>query len=245
MSVPLKYRELADFHEYYSGQRIAPCLTIFIGGNHESAAHLFELYYGGWVAPNIYYMGAANILRLGPLRIAGMSGIWKGHDYRKPHYERLPLTESDIKSFYHVREIDVRKLLQVKTQVDIGMSHDWPNGMEWKGDSQDLFKKKQHFVEDANSSQLGSMAALYVMNRLRPPYWFSAHLHVKYAATVKHGDATSALPYNPALLRKTSGPVAPSKNHDEIDLDLDDEAAATGNKNTADVTSEKTTRGDV
>ncbi|KAF2482990.1 lariat debranching enzyme, C-terminal domain-containing protein [Neohortaea acidophila] len=182
VSMPPKYREMADFHEYYSGQRVAPYLTVFVGGNHEASNHLFELYYGGWVAPNIYYMGAANVLRLGPLRIAGLSGIWKGYDYRKPHFERLPYNENDLKSIYHVRERDVRKLLQVRSQVDIGISHDWPKGVEWKGDWKQLFRFKPHLEQDARNGQLGSVAAKYAMDWLRPKLWFSAHLHCKYAA---------------------------------------------------------------
>ena len=42
---------------YYSGEKKAPVLTIFIGGNHEASNHMQELSYGGWVAPNIYYLG--------------------------------------------------------------------------------------------------------------------------------------------------------------------------------------------
>ena len=30
MAVPDKYMEMKDFHEYYSGQKVAPVLTIFI-----------------------------------------------------------------------------------------------------------------------------------------------------------------------------------------------------------------------
>lgn len=186
--MPAKYRRMADFHEYYSGVRKAPILTIFIGGNHEASNHLFELYYGGWVAPNIYYMGAANILRLGPLRIAGLSGIWKGYDFRKPHFERVPYNESDLVTIFHVRELDVRKMLSVRTQVDIGMSHDWPQGVEWKGDYRWLFRKKHGFEADAAEGKLGSVAAKQCLERLRPAYWFSAHLHVKYAAMIQHGD---------------------------------------------------------
>lgn len=44
---------------YYSGEKMAPVLTIFIGGNHEASNHLQELPYGGWVAPNIYFLGRA------------------------------------------------------------------------------------------------------------------------------------------------------------------------------------------
>ena len=39
--------------------------------------------YGGWVAPNIYYLGNAGVVQFGGLRIAGLSGIYKSNDYRK------------------------------------------------------------------------------------------------------------------------------------------------------------------
>ena len=196
-AMPVKYRRMADFHEYYSGTRVAPYLTIFVGGNHEASNQLFELYYGGWVAPNIYYMGVANILRFGPLRIAALSGIWKGYDYNKPHFERLPYNNDDIQSIYHVREIDVRKLLSVRTQVDIGMSHDWPQGIEWAGNHQWLFKKKDLFYADAMSGKLGSVAAKQCLDRLRPKHWFSSHLHIKYAAVLEHGDYQPVRPVAP------------------------------------------------
>lgn len=186
LAVPPKYRQLGDFHEYYSGTRRAPYLTLFIGGNHEASNHLTELFYGGWVAPNIYYMGAANVLRLGGLRIAGMSGIWKGYDFKKNHFERVPYRNGQEKSVYHVRKVDTRKLLQLKTQIDIGVSHDWPRGVEWKGQHQNLFRFKKHLEDDARKNQLGSAVAKDVMDHLRPPHWFSAHLHVKYAAIINH-----------------------------------------------------------
>ncbi|EAW16266.1 RNA lariat debranching enzyme [Aspergillus fischeri NRRL 181] len=173
MSVPQKYKAIGDFHEYYSGKKTAPYLTIFIGGNHEASNYLFELYYGGWVAPNIYYLGAANVIRCGPLRIAGLSGIWKGYDYRKPHFERLPYNNDDVQSIYH---------------VDLGLSHDWPNRVELCGDHETLFAKKHGFREDSNNGRLGSIAARFVLDRLRPAFWFSAHLHVKFNAVVQHGN---------------------------------------------------------
>lgn len=232
--MPVKYREMHDFHEYYSGQRTAPCLTVFVGGNHEASNYLFELYYGGWVAPNIYYMGAANVLRLGPLRISGLSGIWKGFDYKKVHHERLPYNQDDVKSIYHVRELDARKLLCIRTQVDIGISHDWPRGVEWKGNWKKLFRQKSHFEEDARSGQLGSVAAKYVMDRLRPPYWFSAHLHCKFAAIIDHEagnevgasvESAKAIPVAMQDAQPNKVPSVPA-NADEIDLDMDEEEEA-------------------
>jgi lariat debranching enzyme len=228
VAMPAKYREMCDFHEYYSGAREAPYLTLFVGGNHEASNYLFELYYGGWVAKNIYYMGAASVVRLGPLRIAGLSGIWKAYNYRKPHYERLPYNESDMKSIYHVREVDVRKLQQVRTQVDIGISHDWPRGVEWKGDWKKLFRQKAHLEEDARNNQLGSVAAKVVVDRLKPRWWFSAHLHCKFAGIIDHNEGGLDTPQQGQLQSTQVKPaniqLAVTKNEDEIDLDLDDDA---------------------
>lgn len=195
MSVPQKFKAIGDFHEYYSGTRTAPYLTIFVGGNHEASNYLFELYYGGWAAPNIYYLGAANVIRYGPLRIAGISGIFKGYDYRKPHHERLPYNRDDIQSVYHVRELDVRKLLQIRTQVDVGLSHDWPRQVEYTGDYETLFKVKKGLRDDSVQGRFGSLAAKHVFDRLRPAYWFASHMHVKFAAAVQHGEYVFAGPY--------------------------------------------------
>jgi len=40
-------------------------------------------YHGGWVAPNIYYLGTAGSVLVNGLRISGASGIYKSHDYHK------------------------------------------------------------------------------------------------------------------------------------------------------------------
>lgn len=238
MSVPAKYRELGDFPEYYSGQAKAPFLTIFIGGNHEASAHLWELYYGGWVAPNIYYLGFANVLRFGPLRIAGMSGIWKGFDYNKPHIERLPFNQDDIKGFYHVREFDIRKLLLIREQVDVGLSHDWPRGIERYGDEKALYRMKPDFRQESIDGTLGNPAATYVLDRLRPAYWFSAHMHCKFSAIKKFEApgteaATAAEPVvetsaattaaTTATPLTSTAPPGMAANPDEIDLDADED----------------------
>ncbi len=35
------------------------------------------------MAPNIFYLGNAGVVKYGGLRIAGISGIYKPHDYEK------------------------------------------------------------------------------------------------------------------------------------------------------------------
>jgi lariat debranching enzyme len=232
MSCPVKYREIGDFHSYYGGSKRAPYLTIFVGGNHEASSHLWELFYGGWVAPNIYYMGAANVVRLGSVRIAGMSGIWKGYNFNKPHYERLPYNDDDVRSIYHVREIDIRKLLQLRTQIDICISHDWPRAIENYGNAKALFNMKSEFEQESKDGTLGNLAATYVMDRLRPPYWFAAHMHCKFAATKTYEDTTAANDSPVPIVTSTSyqntkEPSEPAITHntDEIELDMDDDEA--------------------
>lgn len=109
-SIPPKYRALGTFPQYYAGEKVAPILTIFIGGNHEASQPLRELYYGGWVAPNIYYLGAAGVVQFAGLRIGGISGIYKRHDYPVGHYERPPYDMSSLKSVYHVRNVDIYRM---------------------------------------------------------------------------------------------------------------------------------------
>ncbi len=144
LACPPKYRELKDFHKYHSGECEAPVPTLFVGGNHEAPAHLRELYYGGYAAKNIYYLGHSGVVNVKkrsnskPLRVAGISGIYKPQDYLKGHFETSPYDESTKRSAYHVRKFEVDKLLQLECSeelpVDILVSHDWPSQIVDYGD---------------------------------------------------------------------------------------------------------------
>ncbi|KAI5283444.1 lariat debranching enzyme [Ascosphaera acerosa] len=208
LSVPPRFRRLGDFPAYYAGAKAAPYLTLFVGGNHEASNYLSELHYGGWVAPNIYYLGAANVVRFAGLRIAGLSGIFAPYDYGRPHFERLPYNANDAKSVYHTRQLDVRKLMQLRTPVDIVVSHDWPQGIEHHGDSRWLFRHKRGFEEDSRSGKLGSPAARDVLHRLRPKLWLSAHLHVKFEAVVSHGGYDPLSVFVPNVARRAAQKAA-------------------------------------
>ncbi|XP_004588461.2 lariat debranching enzyme [Ochotona princeps] len=186
MAVPPKYRHMQTFYRYYSGEKKAPVLTIFIGGNHEASNHLQELPYGGWVAPNIYYLGLAGVVKYRGVRIGGLSGIFKSHDYRKGHFECPPYNSSTIRSIYHVRNIEVYKLKQLKQPVDIFLSHDWPRSIYHYGNKKQLLKAKSFFRQEVENNTLGSPAASELLEHLQPAYWFSAHLHVKFAAVMLH-----------------------------------------------------------
>ncbi|KAG0191296.1 lariat debranching enzyme [Apophysomyces sp. BC1034] len=203
MAVPQKYLKLGTFWKYYSGKEKAPYPTIFIGGNHEASNYLWELYHGGWVCENIYYLGHAGVINYRGVRIGGLSGIFKQNDYRKGlrtvatpcsdvdvfykgHYERPPYRASDLRTAYHVRQYDVAKLLQVK------------------------------------SNTLGSLANEMLLTKLQPSMWFSAHLHVKYAAVVDH-ENWKKNKYSDAVRRALGQvPAAPVANPDEIAIDFSD-----------------------
>ncbi|CAN9498514.1 unnamed protein product [Ophioblennius macclurei] len=194
MAVPDKYRTMQTFYKYYSGEKTAPVLTIFIGGNHEASNHLQELPYGGWVAPNIYYLGYAGVVRYKGVRIGGLSGIFKYHDYRKGHHEFPPYNPETLRSVYHVRNIEVFKLKQVQMPVDVFMSHDWPRGIYNYGDTKQLLNKKKFLSMEVETNKLGSPAAEELLAHLQPAYWFSAHLHVKFAAVMQHPPKGDAAP---------------------------------------------------
>ncbi|XP_072301040.1 lariat debranching enzyme [Eucyclogobius newberryi] len=186
MAIPPKYRQMQTFYKYYSGEKKAPVLTIFIGGNHEASNHLQELPYGGWVAPNIYYLGYAGVIRYKGIRIGGASGIFKQYDYRKGHFEYPPYNPESLRSVYHIRNIDVFKLKQIQRPMDIFMSHDWPLGIYHYGDTENLLRKKKFLRQEVEFNSLGSPAAEELLSHLQPNYWFSAHLHVKFAAVMQH-----------------------------------------------------------
>ena len=40
MHCPEKYKQMGCFRDYYEGKRVAPLLTIMIGGNHEAVNSL-------------------------------------------------------------------------------------------------------------------------------------------------------------------------------------------------------------
>lgn len=215
LAVPPKYRAIGSFYKYYSGEKEAPVLTIFIGGNHEASQPLQELYYGGWVAPKIYYLGAAGVVNVGGIRIGGISGIYKSHDFTQGRYERPPYDKSTMRSIYHVRNMDVYRMKSLSQGPDIMMSHDWPQGIEQHGNIQELLRKKPFFREEVERNDLGSPCNRELLDVLKPKWWFSAHLHVKFTAAVNHKPQqrktadSSVASLVPSQVQPVSKPVLP------------------------------------
>jgi len=138
------------------------------------------------LAPNIYYLGGSGCIRINGLRIAGASGIFKEHHYKLGHYERLPYSDSSLRSVYHVRSYDVFKLSLLSPNPAVFISHDWPSGIVGHGDKEGLLRAKPFFRDDIAKGQLGNPHMMGLLKQLQPAWWFSAHLHVRFQAEVDH-----------------------------------------------------------
>lgn len=134
---------------YYSGELNAPILTILIGGNHESSNYMQELPYGGWLAPNMYYLGYAGVVNYKGIRIGGVSGIYKPYDYSKGHFE--------------YRQQDIVRLKQITETIDIMMSNDWPNSVEIYGNVEDLCEHRPRWRDDIDKNYFGSPPCLELL----------------------------------------------------------------------------------
>ncbi|KAJ6464157.1 hypothetical protein C8R47DRAFT_1180271 [Mycena vitilis] len=192
MNAPVKYRMLGDFHNYYAGRKTAPIPTIVVGGNHEAMGHTWEFFHGGWLAPNIYFLGYAEcVLVDGWLRIAGSSGIYKAGNFAKGHFERIPYIPSTLASAYHTREFNIARLMNLqgnREKVDIFMSHDWPLAIERHGDTDALLREMPRFANSVRSNTLGAPPLETLLNALKPAQLCSGHMHVRFTAEVLHGN---------------------------------------------------------
>ncbi|KAH8099620.1 DBR1-domain-containing protein [Cristinia sonorae] len=217
MAVPDKYRKLGEFHKYYTGEKKAPILTIVIGGNHEASNYFWELYHGGWIAPNMYFLGHAGCVQVNGVRIAGASGIFKGQDFRNGHWERLPYNAGAMRSIYHIREFNILRL-SLLSRPTIFLSHDWPQSIEHYGNLRGLIKRKPYFQRDIETGNLGSPPMMGLLTTLKPEWWFSAHLHCRFEASVVHPGTVATEGHG----GDAGSSVVLEKNPDEIVIEDDE-----------------------
>ena len=96
--------------------------------------HRLNRFHGGWLAPNMYFLGFAGCVQVNGIRIAGASGIYNERNYTYGdcfssqtrysffnwkqlglvgHFERIPFDDNSMRSIYHTREFDIFRLSQV------------------------------------------------------------------------------------------------------------------------------------
>ena len=157
----------------------------------------------------------------------------------KTALESAPYDNSSLRSVYHVRNVDIYRmkcLSKSNTRVDIIASHDWPVGIEQHGNTQELIRRKPFFRQEIEQNNLGSPPNREVLDAVKPSYWFSAHLHVKFIAQVDHlknqegmdvkmgSDPSSHLV--PSQVRTKTVPASPRKQNFTSGEGQDDSAAS-------------------
>jgi lariat debranching enzyme len=77
---------------------------------------------------------------------------------------------------------------------------------------------KPFFDQEIKTNTLGSPPLLEVLNVIKPDYWFSAHLHVKFAAVFDHNDGHSPSASGAAESGAGSSGGETKANPDEIEI---------------------------
>jgi len=173
LPVPERHRALGDY-ALLDGPWPIP--TLFIGGNHEPFNVLEAMPEGGFLQPNLEYLGRAGCLTIGDLRIAGLGGVLSP---RAIDRSRLPwpFPPQQAREASYYRRADLAKVA-ASGKVDILLLHEWPTQME-NARSADW---PRHW-EKVGSEPLGAL-----VGKLRPTFVFCGHMH--HAAQVNAGPST-------------------------------------------------------
>ncbi|CAL9768266.1 unnamed protein product [Musa acuminata subsp. burmannicoides] len=177
-----------SFWKYYSGQELAPVLTIYI----LVGTMKHQIIYGNCIMEaglHLIYISWSflELLNLSTFELVGFLGfINKGH-YHLGHFERPPFYESDLRSVYHLREYDVMKLKHIKEPIDIFISHDWPVVVYEYGNLKRLLINRLIIVVllQIKKRTLGSLPAAELLNQQKPHYLFSGHIHCNFTAAIQ------------------------------------------------------------
>lgn len=131
-----------------------------------------------------------------------------------------PYNDTSKRSIYHIRQLEVFRLMQLSNKIDVCLSHDWPLNIHKFGNFNQLLETQPHMREDIENDRLGSPPTKLLLHKLKPVYWFSAHMHVFFPAIVQHQDCslkTSFMGFD-----KCCSEDAERKFFDVFDIEIDD-----------------------
>lgn len=162
LSVPEHHRTLGD---YALVEDPWPVPTLFIGGNHEPFNVLAQLPDGGFLHPNLEYLGQAGVRTFGPLRIAGLSGVYSPRALDRPR-PKWPFPPQQARQASYYRRADLAKIASLPN-IDILLLHEWPTQLEAARNS-DWPRQ----WEQVGAEPLGKLVAA-----LKPRFVFCGHMH--------------------------------------------------------------------
>ena len=172
MAAPAKYRDLGDFPIFASGQAQFPWPIYFIGGNHEPYGWLETLPDGGQIAPNCHYIGRANAVEIGEIKVAGLSGIFQPQLFSQVRPDISQFCAKSNKEWIGWNQGDIEKLLNLG-RCDIFLLHEWPVEFD---------NNQRHFADVAAREWIE-----LALESLRPDLIFCGHLHYRLRSAIRVG----------------------------------------------------------
>ena len=174
MAAPAKYRDLGDFPVFARGNAQFPWPIYFIGGNHEPYGFLDALPDGSHVAPECIYIGRANAVQIGELRVAGLSGIFQSQLFNQTRPDVSQFGPQSNKNWIGWNEGDIEKLLSLG-RADIFLLHEWPRP----------FGDNQRHCPDVAAWPWIELA----LQSLQPQLIFCGHLHSRLRSATRVNGA--------------------------------------------------------
>lgn len=179
-----------SFHKIANGEKHLPCKMLVIGGNNESTDIIFQLPFGGWITPDVYFAGRASQIYFGDLLITCTSGVYNVKNYWKKVYEHFPVRKKECYSVNHTRAFSNFQVYGL-TQLNIFVTHDWPSGIPKM--FRDIIPKKS-LVDSDDSNDFGMQDYRKILEKKQPKYWFAAHHHIKFECEPNPGTKFIAVP---------------------------------------------------
>jgi Icc-related predicted phosphoesterase len=174
MAAPARFRELGDFADFATGKAQFPWPIWFIGGNHEPYGFLDRVPAGTEVAANCVWMGRAQRHIIGPLSVAGLSGVEVEGAINTPRPPIEVIEKTRKKAYIHFTEDEIAALLSDEP-VDVLLVHDWPRGA-YTGDA------GRRRADDAK--RVGNPWARLLVDTLRPKLVLGGHLHWRHRSVI-------------------------------------------------------------